>query len=232
MDLDLKNMRLLVFAPAFFYYEKAIVMKLQSMGAHVTFYDERPSNSTFGKSILRVSKKISRGIVNRYYKKICRELKMGKFEQIIFFQAEATPRWFLEFINKDFKEARKVLYLWDSVSDKPDSISDLDLYDEVYSFDPQDCKKYGLKFRPLFFTDDYLKKTEREDRIYKFDFSFIGTVRKDRYDLLQEMRFFAKQSNQKYYIFYYLQSRILYYYYKIIRKNFKKEVSRIFLLFH
>ncbi|MGL9748627.1 hypothetical protein [Enterococcus sp. DIV0170] len=221
MDHDLNGMKLLVFAPAFFGYEKAIVKKLQSMGAQVTFFDERPSNSTFGKTLVRMSNKLSQGMVYRYYKNIFFKIKEQQFDQILFFQAEATPRWFLEFVNKENKESRKILYLWDSVSDKPMSLDDRDLYDEIFTFDPYDWKEHGLKFRPLFYIDEYLKNPDETNQNYKYDFSFIGTVRKDRFDILQEIRRSADIRKQNYFIFYYLQSKLMYYYFKYIRRDFK-----------
>lgn len=222
MEQDLKGMRLLVFAPAFFGYERAIVEKLQSMGAQVTFFDERPSNSTLGKAVVRIGSRFSTGIVNKYYKRISTEIKENKYDQILFFQAEATPRWFLEYLHSNNKSSRKVLYLWDSVSDKPNSLNDKELYDEIYTFDPYDCEKYKLKFRPLFYIDEYLEEPDITNRSYKYDFSFIGTVRKDRYEIVQKLKDSAKISRQNYFVFYYLQSKIMYYFYKYIRRDFKK----------
>ena len=222
MSQELKGMNLLVFAPSFFSYEKAIVEKLKSMDAEVIFFDERPLNSTFGKSILRISKKLSQGMIYKYYRNIQKEINNRSFDQILFFQAEGTPKWFLEYINRKYENSRKILYLWDSVSDKPDCLLYKDFYDAVYTFDPEDSKQFDLKFRPLFYTDDYLKKPEKAtSNPYKYDFSFIGTVRKDRYDVVQKLKYSAEKSNQNYYIFYYLQSKLLFYFYRFFCGWFK-----------
>lgn len=216
MRKALLDKKILVLAPAFFNYEKALVQKLKDMGSQVTFYDERPSNSTFVKAMIRLNKKGSKIIIDKYYRRILREIKGLYFDYMIFFQAEATPRWFLERLFKDAK-CRKILYLWDSVADKPDNISDKDLFDDVFTFDPYDSKYYGLKFRPLFFTDNYLINSYPEKQDYQFDFSFIGTVRKDRYEIVQAL----KEQNKKNFVFYYLQSKWIFFYFKYIKKDMK-----------
>lgn len=218
MVKELQGKKILVFAPAFFDYEKAIVKKLKDMGFHVTFYDERPSNSTFGKAIVRLYKRGARAIIDKYYRQIMSEVKGCSFDYMIFFQAEATPRWFLESLFENSK-CRKVLYLWDSVADKPDNISDKDLFDEVFTFDPYDWKNYGLKFRPLFFTDNYLSNSYSAKENYQYDFSLIGTARKDRFEIGQALK---KQSmTGNYFIFNYLQSKWIFYFFKYFKRDFK-----------
>ena len=215
----LDGKRVLIFAPSFFGYEKKIVEKLTEFGAKVMFFDERPSNTTFGKAIVRLNKKVASHMINKYYKKIEGELVGKEYDSILFFQAEATPRWFLENIFSKYKTSCKILYLWDSVSDKPDNISNIDLYDEVFTFDPHDAQRFSLRFRPLFYDDSYLKEVDRHKSI-QYDFSFIGTVRKDRYDIMQRLKKSAQEIGQRYFVFYYLQSKLMFYYFKYLKKDF------------
>lgn len=222
MKKVLDRKRILVFAPSFFGYEKKIVDKLSELGADVNFFDERPSNSTFGKTIVRLKKKLASYMIDNYYKKIKQELNGKKYDSILFFQAEATPRWFLTYIFETYQYSRKILYLWDPVTDMPDNISNtsnVDLFDEVFTFDPHDAQKYSLRFRPLFYDDSYLKEVERHKSI-QYDFSFIGTVRRDRYDIMQRLKKNAQEVGQKYFVFYYLQSKLMFYYFKYLKKDF------------
>lgn len=217
----IKNKKILLFAPSFFNYEKVIVKKLEEFGASVSYFDERPSNTTFGKAIVRISKESAKVLIDRHYKNVVNQIGNQSFDFILLFQAEATPKWFLEYLNKQYKNVTKILYLWDSVSDKPQSLDNRDYYNEIFTFDPYDSKTYNLNFRPLFFADSYRKKYINKEK-YQYDFSFIGTVRKDRYTIIEKLKKNAKINKQNFYVFYYLQSKIMYFYFKYIKKDFKQ----------
>lgn len=221
VDKPLSKRNILMFAPSFFHYEKGILKKLEELGANVKFYDERPSNKTYAKAIIRFNKKLAYRMIKEYYSEIYSNIKGERFDYILFFQAEATPRWFLKRLREDYPDTKKILYLWDSVTDKPMSISDKNLYDEVFTFDPYDSKKYKLNFRPLFYLDSYFFKGEKSQNAYRYDFSFIGTIRRDRFNIMQALRNNADLLDQQYFIFYYLQSRLMYLYYKYVKGDFK-----------
>ena len=74
-------------------------------------------------------------------------------------------------------------------------------------------------FRPLFYDDSYLKEVDRHKSI-QYDFSFIGTVRRDRYDIMQRLKKSAQEIGQRYFVFYYLQSKLMFYYFKYLKKDF------------
>ena len=73
--IQLKNKKILFVSVSFFNYEKAIVSKLEELGAIVDFYDDRPSNSLINKGIVRLNKKLISSKINHYYKKILKEMK-------------------------------------------------------------------------------------------------------------------------------------------------------------
>jgi hypothetical protein len=227
-DKILIDKKILLFAPSFFNYEKQIKEKLEELGASVTFFDERPSNSTFGKAIIRTSKKISHQFINTYYKKIETLILNKYYDYVIFFQAEATPSWFLKKISQMYSDSKKILYLWDSVIDKPNSLENRKFYDVIYTFDPYDAKMYSLRFRPLFFVDSYNANETKSIEHSLYDFSFIGTVRRDRYKILEDLKINAKSQKQTYYVYYYLQSKIMYLYFKYIRHIFPKSLIKDF----
>ena len=60
----------------------------------------------------------------------------------------------IEDLKRYHKNARFVLYLWDSWNR---SVINRDFlsknFTNIYSFDPLDCEKYGFKHRPLFYID-------------------------------------------------------------------------------
>jgi len=222
MVLPLNKQRILVFAPSFFGYEKEIVNKLKELGAIVDFYDTRYTETTLGKAIMRIQKNLITNIINRHYKKILLEIENKEYDVLLFFRADPAPRWFNESLNKKYPNAQKVLYIWDSVVVYPTHIEDIDLYDEVFSHDPVDCKQHNLKLRPLFYRDDYLVQNNITPNSYEYDFSFVGAARKDRYLMLENLKVGADKKKQRYFIFYYLHSELSYLFFKYISRDFPK----------
>lgn len=216
--MKLNNKRILVLAPSFFSYEKSIKSSLEDLGADVIFFDERPSNGVFGKAIVRLNKTLAKLLIDSYYKNIQKKISNLEFDYILIFQGEATPRWFLEILSQKFHDSRMVLYLWDSVSDKPNSLDFVQFYDYIYTFDPQDAKMYNLKFRPLFYIESY-KETNNICKS-KYTFSFIGTVRNDRYNILEKLKSDSKKLNYSFYVYYYLQSKLVYLFFKYVKSDF------------
>ncbi|MFY4479248.1 lipopolysaccharide biosynthesis protein [Latilactobacillus sakei] len=219
MNKILSENKILLFCPSFFNYEKSIYNKLIELGATVDFFDERPSNSTFIKGLIRINKSLAANKIDSYYKKIYKEISNNSYDFILFFQAEATPEWFLKQLSLNFNETKRILYLWDSVADKPNSLKYHKYYDEIYTFDPKDAQAYKLKFRPLFYLDSYLN-TEKQTTKKKYDYSFVGTIRDERYVLLEKLKIKAKEHEQNYFFYYYLQSKLVYFYFKFIKKDF------------
>ena len=76
--INLHGKKILFLSVSFFNYEKAIVNRLNELGAEVDFYDERPSNSNFSKGIIRLNKKFYHLKINTYYNRILNEIKDKK----------------------------------------------------------------------------------------------------------------------------------------------------------
>ena len=91
-------------------------------------------------------------------------------DYILFVSPEAIMPNSIEMLKDSFKSAKFILYMWDSVSNKHLS-NVIDYFDYKFSFDLEDCKKYNMHFRPLFFTNEFRQEiVQRKD--YKYDFCF------------------------------------------------------------
>ena len=91
----------------------------------------------------------------------------------------------LLFLENFFSFKRKKLYLWDDVSKLKNFFEYRDYFDEVYSFDEEDCKKYTLKYRPTFYSER-LKKSKKKGEI-NYIFSFIGEYSFRRANILKKI---------------------------------------------
>ena len=210
----LKNKNILFLCPLFFNYHKKIMRAMESMGAQVNYFDERPSNTFLSKALLRINRNFVTVQVNKHYEKITSKIKDKQYDYIFICQAEATPKTFLREVRKMNPNARLVLMLWDSVANKVNTLEKLDLFDEVFSFDKRDCEQFGLTFRPLFFDKEY-EELAKEDPELLYDLFFVGTVHSDRYLILNEVRKQFEKNHLNVFYFLFIPSKIMYFQRKI-----------------
>jgi hypothetical protein len=215
MEYQLKNKKILFLCPLFFNYHKKLMRAMESMGAQVDYYDERPSNTFLSKALLRINRNFVTVQVKRHYEEITSKIKDKKYDYVFICQAEATPKSFLRDVRKMNPGAKLVLMLWDSVANKVNTLEKLDLFDEVFSFDKKDCDQFGLTFRPLFFDKEYEELAQEESELI-YDLFFVGTVHSDRYLILNEVRQQFEKNNLNVFYFLYIPSKIMYYQRKLL----------------
>jgi hypothetical protein len=210
MTGNLKNKKILFLCPLFFNYHKKLIRAMESLGAEVDYFDERPSNTVISKALLRINRNIVTLQIKKYYSEITDRIKDQTYDFIFICQAEATPVSFLKDVRRMNPNARMTLMLWDSVANKINTLEKLDLFDEVFSFDRKDCNQFKLTFRPLFFDEEY-EEIAKEDPELVYDLFFVGTVHSDRYGILKKVRELFEKNNLKVFYFLFLPSKLMYY---------------------
>lgn len=215
----LKDKRILFISVRFFNYEKAIVSKLEKLGATVDFYDDRPSNSNFTKGIIRFNKKIYQIKINNYYQNILKELKKKKYDYFFLIKGEAVPHFFIEKVKELNLEIKTIYYNFDSLEEYPHLVSHLQYFDYKFTFDRKNAEKYQLHFRPLFYLDDY--KMAEAKNSYKYDIAFIGSAHTDRFLVGEKVRVEAVKLKLKTFFYYYAMGRFAFKMKKIFDENLK-----------
>ncbi|WP_253293615.1 sugar transferase [Kineothrix sp. MSJ-39] len=216
---DIVGKKILFFAPAFFDYENKISKKMKDMGAYVDMYDVRSVTSARDRALLKVFPKIFSPKSLEYYERIISENKEKDYDYILIVKCDMTPESILKKFRDIFPNAKLCLYLWDSIDNIPGVVNKFMYFDTLHSFDPRDCKKYSeLKFRPLFYADEFCKEMTTEN--YKYDVCFAGTIHSDRYAIIRDVRKIVAEKGLKSYWFCFLQSKFIYYFYKISKKEF------------
>lgn len=205
----LAEKRVLLIAPQFFSYGNKIVKALEDYGATVVFFDERPANDFVTKSLIRINRKLVFRKTNKYYDIIIKQAKKKSFDFIIFIRGEAASREKVARLRKECPQAKMILYLWDSVSYSPNSLRISNIFDEVFSFDRENCEQYGFTFEPLFF-DDKFYRSAQNNKEKKYDVSFVGTVHTDRLRFLLSLKDRFDRDNVVYFFYWYYPSRILF----------------------
>lgn len=215
--VSLQNKNILFLSPRFFSYEVLLKNELERLGAKVTYFDERPSNSVLGKTLLRINRNLIKKQIDAYYKNILQEITGKDFSYILICQAEATPLFFLEALKEQFPKTLRVLYLWDSVKNKVNTVEKVSYFQSVASFDYQDCQKYGWQFRPLFFDHSYEVEKNKKSISNQSAF-FVGTIHSDRYAILESIKKQFRKEGKPVFYYYYLPTPLMFYYFRYGKK--------------
>ena len=210
--------RVLVFSVKTFGYESKIVGKLRELGAIVDWYDDRPDNSFLTKSLLRINRSLLKWKLNSYHNKLLRELNGKHYDYIAFIACESFTSNFVLKLKNKFKDAKVILYLWDSLKNKQGLSNNLEHFDSIKSFDKNDCELYqNFGFRPLFFVDEYSGNKNNAES--KYCSAFVGTIHCDRYDFFNEI---SKKIAGINYSYFYCPSKLLFFIRKIVDRDFRK----------
>lgn len=220
MITDISGKKILFFSPAFFKYENMIADKMREMNAEVDTYDVRSVTSAIDRALLKISPAIFKKKSQKYYEDIIEKNKKKNYDYILIVKCDMTPISILKKFKIVFPKAKLCLYLWDSVENIPGVVKKFKYFDTLHSFDLNDCEKYPkLKFRPLFFGDQFRK--ERHEIDYKYAISFCGTIHSDRYAVIKQVQKIAREKGLKCFWFLYLQSKFIYKFYKATKREFK-----------
>lgn len=218
---SISGKKILFFSPAFFRYENMITDKMREMGAEVDMYDERSVTGAMERALLKISSDIFKTRSQKYYESIIEQNKDKDYDYVLIVKCDMIPINILKKFRIEYPNAKLCLILWDSVENIPGVVEKFKYFDTLHSFDINDCEKYPeLKFRPLFFADQF-RKALKADEDYKYDISFLGTVHSDRFAVIKQVRDAAKEHGWKCCWFLYLQSRFIYRFYKLTKKEFR-----------
>ena len=200
----LNKKTILLIAPEFFHCDRHIENELKRRGAIVLRMIDRPFQNAFFKLVCRLAPNLVSYLLIPYYYAKIRKLR-GKVDYLFVINGQTLHHKLLKKIKKLFAPKSMILYMWDSLENRPSVTKSLHLYDRALSFDPMSCKEYAMEFRPLFFVQN---KREDQDVKKKFDLAFIGTAHTDRYVVLS--RIFSEYPEKKFYSYLFLQSKLVY----------------------
>lgn len=220
MTIELKGKRVLFFSPAFFSYEEKIKQKMEELDATVDMYDERSVTKGYHRALLKLSPKIFRKKTEKYYYNILNTQKQINYDYVLFIKCDMPTEEILQNYKLAFPNAKFCLHMWDSISNIPDVENKFKYFDHITSFDRYDSLNYNeVKFRPLFFSDEFDNKNQLGGRIY--DLCFIGTIHSDRYKILKSLIESSENQGLKFYYYPFLQSKFIYYFYLLTKKEFR-----------
>lgn len=175
--------RVLFVAPVFYNYHTHIINALEKMGAVVSFAPERPythfHNLCYKKITLRCI------LQKNYFHKLAEKFLDQPYDYLFVIRGYGMPAEFIQNFRAKNPHAKCIMYQWDSEKANP-YIHLRDLFDWIMTFDPKDAENLSLKLLHLFYHDGYGKIAEsRQEKEY--DFLFVSSFRKERYEALVDL---------------------------------------------
>ncbi len=221
MRFDGKNV--LFISPEFFSVDQQIIKVLQELGANVVWFDERSVSSAFARAINSINPGLFNMHSNKYYSKIMDSIDFH-VDIVLVIKGEMITAKIVEMMRSKWEGVEMILYLYDSMVNIRGLENKLHLYDRVLSFDPKDCEKYGLEFRPLFADFAGEKKTNTN---YLYDLCFYGTMYGDRFRIINEVQKKCSESKRSFLTFCYLRGKFMLLYYQLTNKGFRRFEKRV-----
>jgi hypothetical protein len=221
-----KGKSILLVSPVFFGYEAAIRDKLIELGADVTYVDDRPTNNSFAKGIIRVHRQLLDNAISKYYEQVTNDIADRQFDLVFLLNPEAMPLSFLAMCKARWKKAFFVMYMWDSVKNRKHTLDYVPYCDRVFTFDKSDVALHNFDFRPLFYLDLY-SSIRRSSVPILYDVCFMGTVHSDRYAIAKGLKKWGDANGLRCYFYFYMQNKTFYYVNKLTKKNGDPSIEEI-----
>lgn len=218
-------MKLLLIMPRFFDYPELITGELEDMGYEVDFFDDRPSTNAWIKAAIRINKNLIGTYIKKYFESVMKTVRNQKYDVIFLISGQSLSfsESMINEIKQCQKEAKFVLYQWDSQTNFPYIKQVQKYFDKCYSFDRRDIEETPkLKFLPLFYSRKYEEIGKRNNTNFKYDFCFVGTAHPKKYKFIKMMSEQLKSVYPNQFIYFFFPSPIVYFYRKIMNNELRK----------
>lgn len=213
----LTDKKVLYIAPRFFGYEQEIAEELKNQGAIVDILPDRIFDTPLMTAVTKIRRELILLFADKIYRQKLLEFSKTHYDFIFVINGQTLSDNFLKELKQTYSSAKFILYLWDSVSNRPSTINNFKYFDSIFSFDSPNAQKYNLNFRPLFFTSGFENnKTHDINR----DISFIGTMHSDRYKIIKNIKNTLPDSTTTF-LYLFLKAEWVFHYYKITNKDYK-----------
>jgi len=209
--MKLQGKKVVFIAPNFFGYDLAIERALSRQGAEVFRLKDRPFSNSIFKALTIIFTRLVRLILDHYYFRKLDHIP-NDFYLVLIINGQTVSRNVLNKLKQKNNNAKFVLYMWDSLKNRPTVQDNLDLFDSRFSFEKDNVPLFN--FRPLFFEPRISRKSYKNT----YSMSFVGTAHSDRFAVIKKIN--ADMKSKTCFWFLFLQARWVFYWYKISRPDF------------
>lgn len=220
MTLSREKRILYIGAPFFNYYQK-IVAEFAKHGYVVDYYNDRPSDNSFIKGLIKLKKNLVSIMISRYFNQIIKETKDKEYELVFVVNCKSFNHEMIQKLKTTQPKAKFVLYMWDSFKLYPSSKRLVSSFDQVFSFDSDDCKLDArVKFLPLFYSEEFEKIGLDRQKNFKYDIVSVCTAHPNRYQIIKKIFPFLEEKGIRIYSYLFL-NKLQFLYNKIFVQTFK-----------
>ena len=181
----LDGKKILFLGPRFFGYEKEIITEMEGRGAFVDWLPDRPFDIPIMTALTRLSPQLVIPFADRLYESLLMKWGSSHYDFILVINGQTLSTKLLKLLRESFPKAKLILYMWDSIENRPGMIKNLHYFDAMLSFDPMSVRTHGMQLRPLFFGKGFQGQSSD---VSDYDLSFIGTIHSDRYAVINSLR--------------------------------------------
>lgn len=195
---------LLICAP-FFSYHRSIIGEFESRGHTVAWWSDRISEKSLYKILLRSFPKTVARLSRGGFERKARLLVKKYIRNVLVIKGEGLSAAAVKALRNSMPDARFHLYLWDGLENVRGAAEIAPLFDTVSSFDPEDAKRFGWHYRPLFASNTEKTPKVAMDR-WEHDWVFIGSLHSDRYKILR--RLVSNSANLRSYVYGFIPGKL------------------------
>jgi hypothetical protein len=181
-----KKPAILVVCAPFFSYHESIIDELESRGLGVVWWSDRISENSLYKILLRCFPAIVAKLSSGSFASKVNLLEAKFIRDVLVVKGEGLSVAAIKVLRNSMPEARFHFYLWDGIENVRNAAKIAPLFDTVSSFDPEDSKRFGWHYRPLFASNAWVVPQVANDR-GEHDWVFIGSLHSDRYKILKRL---------------------------------------------
>jgi len=225
----MQKKRVLYIGTPIFSYHEQIIAEFEEQGYLVDYYNDRPSESSLLKGIIKLKRSMMSSLIQKYFDKIMSETKSSSYDLVFIVNCKVFNPDMIQQLKNSQKSARFVLYMWDSLTLYPNSKELIPLFNMAYSFDSDDCDKIeALTFLPLFYCKAYEQVGRDSNPVNsEYDIVSVCTAHPNRYKTICEL--FPSLEVKGIRIFSYMfLNKMQYLYNKVLVEEFKGAKSSEF----
>ena len=218
----MQNKRVLYIGTPIFNYHQRIIAEFEEQGFLVDFYNDRPSESSWIKGILKIKPSMMSSLIQKYFDKIMAETRSKSYDLVFIVNCKVLTPDMIQQLKNSQKSARFVLYMWDSLKLYPNSKALIPLFDKAYSFDLEDCEKIkALTFLPLFYCKVFEEVGKDSNPVdLEYDLVSICTAHPNRYKKMRVLFPALEAKGLRIFSFMFL-NKLQYWYNKAFVQEFK-----------
>lgn len=217
----LLDKKILFVGIGFYDYDNAIIAKLIELGATVSYFWSCIHDLKY--RILNKLGANSSALSHIQYLRTQEIERLSSGHDFVFLiKGENLSQEDFDLLKLKNPNANFILYLWDDLRRIANSDLLLRNISNIWSFDSDDCNKYGFKFRPLFYRDG-LRSAKKDIAL-----SSIGSCHSNRLDIFKNVSYQLDKLGLKYYLKLYINYR-QYIRMRFLHKSFGKADKRFLI---